>query len=281
MKITITDDFDLNKIAYSGQCFRVRQLGENTFRFITGEHIVTITNLDNGHHQNNPNHSLEVSCDSHEWQSIWHKYFDLTTDYSKIRALIPERDRFLRDASDLGSGIRILKQNKFEMLISFIISQRKSIPAIKKSVEALCDLYGRKIIAAESGETISTFPTPKSLSEASDSDLQKCGLGYRIPYVKQAAYRIATGDVNLDLLDSFSDEDLINTLKSFYGVGDKVANCIALFAYNRLDLAPVDTWIKKVINTKYNGVNPFPEYGEYAGVMQQYMFFAAQYLKIT
>lgn len=278
MKITIHDDFDLYKIAYSGQCFRVCQLGEDTFRFITGKHSVTIRQEGT---------SYDVSCSAREWDLIWHDYFDLDTDYRSIRAGIPDSDRFLKNASEIGKGIRILRQDKFEMLISFIISQRKSIPAIKKSVEEICLRYGKKIIEIapeELGESkdseISIFPSPARLSEASEADLAKCGLGYRVPYIVQAAKRVSSEEVNLESIDNLSDEELMEMLKSFYGVGDKVANCVALFSYHRTGLAPIDTWIKKVIESEYNGVNPFPCYGRYAGIMQQYMFYAAQHEKI-
>lgn len=289
MIINIEDDFDLKKIAHSGQCFRVRELDKDTFRFVTKEKYVTITNLDcnsNDGSVNMPslrdskqNHRLEISCSEAEWNNVWRDYFDLDTNYSSIRDMIPADDKYLQNAASLGCGIRILRQDPFEMLISFIISQRKSIPAIKKSVETLCKLYGSKSETYHD-EELYFFPTPSSMKNATRQELQGCGLGYRLPYITQAVDRVICGEIDLISLNSLSDEDLIDTLKSFYGVGDKVANCVALFAYHRLGLAPIDTWINKVIDTNYNGKNPFLQYGEYAGVMQQYMFYAAQYMKI-
>lgn len=261
MIITINDDFDLYKIAYSGQCFRVKELAPDTFSFVTKNSKVTMKSLGNN--------KYDVSCKEDEWNNIWHHYFDFDTCYEDIRKLIPEGDNFLMRSSEIGKGIRILNQDKFEMLISFIISQRKSIPAIKSSVEKLCALYG------EDG----FFPTPDALLNATNEELSSCGLGYRVPYIIDSVSRVAHKEVDLEELSSLSDEELFETLKSFKGVGDKVANCVALFAYHRVGRAPIDTWINKIIDTEYSGVNPFPSYGKYAGIMQQYMFYSAQHMK--
>ena len=223
---------------------------------MTGRHVVEITQNGN---------VLSVSCSRREWDRIWHPYFDLDTDYRKIRESIPKNDRFLRSAADLGAGIRILRQDKFEMLISFIISQRKSIPAIRTSIERLVLLYGHE----------GFFPTPSDMLAATEEELASCGLGYRVPYIRKAVERVAYRDVDLEALDELPDEELFEQLKSFAGVGDKVANCVALFAYHRTGRAPVDTWIARVISEQYGGINPFPRYKDVAGIMQQYMFYAA------
>ncbi len=256
MKITVDDDFDLDKIIGSGQCFRPKKISDKTYRFATCDHAVEIT--DEGSY-------LSVSCPKKEWDTIWHTYFDLDTDYRKIRESIPKGDSYLRKAAGYGAGIRILRQDKFEMLISFIISQRKSIPAIRTSVERIVDLYGHD----------GFFPKPSDMLRATDEELASCGLGYRVPYIRKAVERVARKDVDLEALDELPDEELFEELKSFAGVGDKVANCVALFAYHRCGRAPVDTWISRVINEHYHGVNPFPCYGEYAGIMQQYMFYSS------
>ncbi|MBO4903919.1 MAG: DNA glycosylase [Lachnospiraceae bacterium] len=264
MKITIADDFDLCKIAYSGQCFRVKELDKDTFRFVTKENTVEITDesYKGGRKKPDDETILSVSCAKKEWD-IWHDYFDLDTNYAGIRKSIPREDDFLRRAAESGAGIRILKQDLFEMLISFIISQRKSIPAIKTSIERLVSLYGQD----------GFFPTPEALKDATSEELASCGLGYRVPYIMSAVRRVYEHEVDLDALGALSDEELVNELKSFAGVGDKVANCVALFGYHRCGLAPIDTWIARVIKEQYCGTNPFPRYGNVAGIMQQYMFY--------
>ena len=277
MKITVNDDFDLYKIAYSGQCFRVKELDKDTFAFVTGNSRVTITDLDYSGSSfaednsavisNIPRH-LEISCSGDEWSDIWHNYFDLDTCYSNIRSAIPCEDSYLRKCARIGAGIRILKQDKFEMLISFIISQRKSIPAIKTSVERICKLYGQD----------GYFPTAGAMLNATDEELSGCGLGYRVSYIMDAVRRIALKEIDLNELDKLDDDALFESLKSFKGVGVKVANCVELFAYHRTARAPIDTWIKKVIDSQYDGVNPFESYGNVAGIMQQYIFYAAQHM---
>ncbi len=268
MKITIEDDFDLDKIIASGQCFRPRKIEEGVYRFVTGEHSVDIaydTFPASGEKNSDKEVTISTSCTKKEWDGVWHPYFDLDTNYRKIRKSIPKDDLFLKNAAKYGTGIRILRQDKFEMLISFIISQRKSIPAIRTSVERIVSLYGHD----------GFFPKPVDMLRASEEELTSCGLGYRLPYIRKAVERVALHDIDLEELDKLPDEELFEELKTFAGVGDKVANCVALFAYHRTGRAPVDTWIARVIAEQYGGVNPFPQYGSVAGIMQQYMFYYA------
>ncbi len=269
MKITIDDDFDLEKIIGSGQCFRPSRISDDTYRFITGSHVVEITDKSAGSRKSSHDaeevSDLEVSCSAKEWDRVWRPYFDLDTDYRQIRRSVPADDIFLQNAAEIGAGIRILRQDKFETLISFIISQRKSIPAIRTCIEKIVALYGRDGL----------FPKPSDMLDATEDELASCGLGYRISYIRSAVTAVASGEVDLESLDDLPDEELFEELKKFAGVGDKVANCVALFAYHRTGRAPVDTWIAKVIDEKYGGISPFPRYKNNAGIMQQYMFYAA------
>ena len=270
MKITINDDFNLDKIIDSGQCFRPRRIEKGVYRFVTCDHAVEIVDESllagrkTGKREEDPT-ELSVSCSESEWNDIWHPYFDLDMNYTRVRESIPKNDKYLQNAAKFGAGIRILRQDKFEMLISFIISQRKSIPAIRTSIERLVDLYGHD----------GFFPGPSDMLSATEEELASCGLGYRVPYIRKAVERVAHRDIDLEELDRLPDEELFEELKSFAGVGDKVANCVALFAYHRTGRAPVDTWIARVINEQYAGINPFPKYGNVAGIMQQYMFYSA------
>lgn len=265
MIITISDDFDLNKIALSGQCFRVKELENGYFRFITEEHVLYIKNIEEN--------KYEISCSLDLWERVWFPYFHLERNYEEIRSRIGVRDTYLQTASTEGRGIRILRQDPWEMIVTFIISQQKTIPSIKSCVEALCLAYGNKI--ATEYEEIYTFPTALQLSSATEEELRTYKLGYRAPYLVDAAFKISSGKINLSDLYLRSDEKVFETLKQISGVGDKVSNCICLFAYGRTRLAPVDTWIKKVIDQEYKGKNPFPRYKDAAGIMQQYIFYYA------
>ena len=271
MKITTDDDLDLGKIISSGQCFRPCMIEEGVYRFVTRRHVLELVDeTQRSGRKQRPGWDgvteLAASCTRKEWDSVWRSYFDLDTVYKDIRKSIPKDDRYLSCAAEYGAGIRILRQEKFEMLISFIISQRKSIPAIRTSIERLVSLYGHD----------GFFPEPEDMLNATEEELASCGIGYRIPYIRSAVEAVAHNEIDLDMLDRLPDEELFERLKSFHGVGDKVANCVALFAYHRCGRAPVDTWIARVIDEHYNGIDPFPQYGNVAGIMQQYMFFYAQ-----
>ena len=254
-------DFAIDEIAESGQCFRITQDGNGIWQIIALGRVLKLRHV--GGEQ------YELSCTEEEFDSVWREYFDLDTDYAVYReAALPE-DEYLRKAISLGSGIRILRQDPWEMLISFIISQRKSVPAIRTSVERLSERFGEG----------HTFPTPEALAKATPEELAACGLGYRVDYVREAARLVACGAIDLDALKGLDTDELISALMQLKGVGIKVASCVALFGYHRLDTMPVDVWMKRVIDTVYNGAMP-EEYRPYAGVLQQYMFNYARLNKV-
>lgn len=257
-------DFSAGLIASSGQCFRMKTLEDDeiytVYRVTAGQKYI-----DFAQYKQNNGFTLEFYCSMKEYERDWKNYFDAAFDVEKVRAQIPADDDFLKSAFEKYKGLRILRQNKLEMLITFIISQRKSIPAISSCVEQLCEKYGEEI---EDG--VFGFPAPDRLSSMTESDWESLGTGYRAPYLVCAS-RYAT-EHNLDELDQLTTPELIKELMTISGVGIKVASCVALFGYHRLDAAPVDVWIKRVIDNHYSGISPFPGYGENAGLFQQYMF---------
>lgn len=261
--ITIEDDFDLDKIAFCGQCFRAKRFDDGMFRFITGEKVLYIK-------RENDTEFL-ISCKIEEWEKIWHPFFDLSRNYKRLRTGKNYSGGFVEKAVDCGRGLRILRQDKWEMLITFIISQRKSIPAIAGAVEKLCRRYGSKLETEY--ETLYSFPDCKVLENASKEDLALCGMGYRTDYIMDAVRLVSKGEIDLEGLSGCGDEELFESLLKIKGVGKKVANCVLLFGYNRTARAPVDVWISRAIEEEFNGVNPFSEYGEDAGIIQQYIFF--------
>lgn len=267
--VKITDDFNLKNIVESGQCFRPREVRAGLYRFITKDHVLFIKRIGED--------TFDVSCDETEWQGIWKDYFDLDTNYAAIRrdiadfAEIKPYGEFLYEATKFGKGIRILRQDPFETLISFIISQRKNIPAIRKSVELICDSFG-KPIKTDYG-IVRTFPDYFRLSDASIMDLSSFALGYRSKYVRDAIDKVNDMTINLDDLKSLSDEGLLKTLQKINGVGIKVACCVALYAYHRTDVLPIDVWIQRAIKEDFGGEDVFRQFGYNAGILQQYIFF--------
>lgn len=297
MEILINDDFDLDKITNSGQAFRIKVFEDGRYRFVTENHILYIKKNNNAddRHYDIEMFSAESRVDSEkkadtiadsttssatavssleEWNTVWVPYFDLDRSYSSIRSLVPANDKYLKLTADYGIGLRILKQNPWEMLITFIISQRKNIPAIKESVEKICRTYGQTI--STPFEEFSLFPSADEMSAATLEELRKCSLGYRDTYILDAVDRVTSGKLALESLGTKDYDTIFNSLLEVRGVGAKVSNCICLFAYAQFSAAPVDTWIAKVIDKYYNGINPFPSYGDVAGIMQQYIFYYAQ-----
>lgn len=270
MHIFIKDHIDLYKIIHSGQCFRAVEIEKNLYRFITDSHVLYIS----------PIHGIkyDISCSRYQWNHVWKAYFDLSFNYSQLEESLQADNSYLSKAAEYSRGIRILRQDPWETLVTFIISQRKSIPAIQSSVEKLCRRCGKKI---ETGrETLFTFPSPKALSRLSPEDLKVCSLGYRAPYIHETAVIIQKRPHLLKDMASMDDNTLLANLMELPGVGIKVASCTALFGFHRTALAPVDVWIQRVIDRCYGGTNPFPGYGKTAGILQQYLFYYAQSTKM-
>ena len=257
-----TEDLDIVKIADSGQCFRLVQTGQDRFTLTALGRVLSVDALPDG---------ARMHCSEEEFSDLWQGYFDLETDYAPFRAAVPERDRFLFRAAQYGRGIRILRQDPWEMLITFIISQRKNIPSIQRSVELLSRKCGQELADGRFA-----FPAPERLAELTPEELAACSLGYRAGYVHAAAALVADGALNLSHLCTRRDCDLLQALTAVPGVGPKVANCVSLFGYHRLSGFPRDVWINRIIDAEYKGRFPLRRYAGFEGVIQQYIFYYAR-----
>ncbi|MDO5023104.1 MAG: DNA glycosylase [Eubacteriales bacterium] len=262
----IRPDVDILKTALSGQCFRMNKTEDGSFLAVATNKAVKITQQGD---------RISFFCDEAEFDDFWKPYFDLDSDYEEHHKKIPAEDSFLRAAMEYSYGIRILRQDIWETLISFIISQRKNIPAIKNSVEKLSRMFGEKI----KGQDSYSFPEPIKIANAKDEELVACSLGYRVPYVKKTAQLVESGAVNLEKLKTLSDEELMQALCTLPGVGKKVASCVMLFAYHRMEAFPRDVWILRMEDRHYNGSFKEAHYGDSAGLMQQYMFYFGKSLE--
>ncbi len=217
-----------------------------------------------------------VNCDYYAENQYWYYYFHLDYDYTNIVSTLRNgNDQFLKKAVEYGEGIRVLRQEPFEMLISYIISQRKNISAIKTCIEKMCKKYGarRTVRQGDKEKRYYTFPTAETLSRLTEEELDELGLGYRSAYVLQAARQVAYGKLVLDNLFKEDYTKVIATLKGLYGVGDKVANCVALFGLEHIEAFPIDVWIQRIIDNVYKGHFDVSKYTGYAGIVQQYMFY--------
>ena len=261
------DHFNIAQIAASGQCFRLRILRENTWSVIARDRFVRVRVLETNI---NGSQTCDFDCDEKDFADFWQYYFDLDTDYEKIDSLADPEDSYLREAISYGRGIRILRQDMWETIISFLISQRKSIPAITRCIERLCRAYGKKIDRVNYA-----FPEPEALFGITSEDLSEIGLGYRSRYVSATCRLISEELWNLNAAadPSLTDAQVVEHLCLLPGVGPKIANCVSLFGLHRLSAFPRDIWISRVEKEHYDGKFPEEKYPGYAGVMQQYMFF--------
>ncbi len=264
MVLEITDDFDLDRIADSGQCFRWERLADGSYRILHGELCLYM--------ERRGETAYSLSCGEAEFESVWRGYFDLAEDYSAIRGRIdPARDPFLQTAAEQEKGIRILRQGAWEMLITFIISQNRNIPAIRRSVELLCEMSGEEKTDCR-GRPYHAFPTADAVAALSEAQLRDCRLGYRCRFVHEAAAAVAGGKLDPDRLRDLPGEEACRTLMELSGVGIKVASCISLFGLHDLDAFPRDVWIKRILENEYPEGYPLERYAPYNGVYQQYMF---------
>lgn len=244
---------NLDQIADSGQCFRWKKTDENTYMIPACQKVLTISVKGD---------EFELSCDEEEWENIWKKYFDLDTDYDNIANLIlSSDDEYLKKAYEYGEGIRILRQDIWEMIITFLISQNNNIPRIRNSVAAICE-------RANTGH----FPMPGEIDPQEFYD-KRLGLGYRSEYLeKMYTYGSEHPDF-VEMLQKMDYDTAFNFLKSFKGIGSKVANCICLFGLHHVDAFPVDTHIKQILEKNYPDGFDFERYKGVAGIVQQYMFY--------
>ena len=264
-------NFDIKQIFECGQAFRFDPSPNGGYEGVAFGQYLHVTQSDEG---------VLIHAPKSEYDAIWRAYFDVDRDYQKIIDALSRDDDIMRAASAFGSGIRVLNQDTFECLISFIISQSNNIPRIKGIIERLCENFGEKIFAPD-GRAFYTFPTLERLSEASTDDLGVIRAGFRAKYIMDALDKINAGDVDLSSLKTKDALEGREELKKINGVGDKVANCVLLFGAGKVDAFPVDTWIKKAILKFYGGRNFDPAmFAPYCGLAQQYLFYYARENKI-
>lgn len=255
--------FDIEQIHRSGQCFRMEELGEGRFAVVAADKYLEICRREQ---------IWEFYCSQEDMESFWKTYFDLEIDYGNFIKLIDEKDRYLTEAARLGQGIRILRQDLWEMIVSFLISQQNNIPRIRRCISNICERYGERRKSG-SGRIYYTFPSPEALAAAGEEELRDCNLGYRSRYVKKTAEMVLEGQVSLEKVGKMDYACAREELQKLYGVGEKVADCICLFALHHMDAFPVDTHIRQAMNKHYPLGFPFERYKNCNGVMQQYIFY--------
>lgn len=260
--------FNISDTLSCGQVFRYKSFGKGYLVF----------SLDKCAYCYQTENETIIECKAED-KDYFYSYFDLGRDYSLIYDFAKNSNyQIVQDASSLGKGIRILNQEKEETLFSFIISQNNNIPRIKGILEKLCASLGE--LKYFKDEPYYAFPTAYKMAESSLDFFYSIGLGYRAPYIKKLAEDLKKG-LNLNNFNALTTPYLKKSLTTIYGVGPKVADCVAFFGYHRSDSFPVDTWIEKVyrenFDGKLNGTEKISkwfvdDFKEYAGYIQQYLF---------
>lgn len=275
--INKNNDFVMKDIFECGQCFRWNENKDGSYTGV----------IKNG--------VLNVNCDSSKIYfkgildeniaSVTTQYFDLNRDYSSIKKELSAIDNHMANSIKYGAGIRILNQDLWETIISFIISANNNIPRIKGIIEKLSKKYGKKI--EFEGETFHSFPTVQELKDVKVEDFRALGLGFRDIRLYETTQMVLNNQIDLNRLKSLSTRDAREELLNLSGVGPKVADCILLFSdLKRFDIFPIDVWVRRVMNDLYinnpdenkvskKAINQiaFKKFGNLAGIAQQYLFY--------
>ena len=261
-------DFDLAKTFECGQCFRWNVVDRSE----KSDDNLTYIGIAHGHaiKLRQSGNTIFMSCNTEDFESIWRSYFDLDRDYSRIRNHLCIDD-YMQKATGFGKGIRLLRQDKWETLCSFIISQNNNIPRIKTIINTLCQSFGDSI--SFEGNEYQTFPSAARLVSIDASDLAPLRCGYRAEYIIKAAKAVAGNEIDLEELANSTPDRARASLKKLHGVGDKVADCVMLFGLHMLDAFPVDVWMKRAV-AKHYGPDFDPKiFNPYSGIAQQYIFY--------
>jgi N-glycosylase/DNA lyase len=292
-------NFNIKQILECGQCFRWDKINDCNYIIVAYGKVIEVIQKDD--------EVTIYNTNEEDFNNIWLNYFDLERSYDDIKDVLA-KDEILRKSVEFGYGIRILNQDPFEMLISFIISARNSIPSIKKTVKKICEKWGEKI--EYKGNEYYTFPTPKAIKEATLEEIQETGASFRSKYIVDTIRKVNEAlvikedmklnptkyeerpeilDFDLEYIKSLNDDECHIALQKFMGVGAKVADCIMLFSMAKHSSFPVDVWVKRAMihfyvapDVSLNKMRVFArdKFGALSGMAQQYLFYYARENKI-
>lgn len=275
------NDFLPKHIFECGQCFRWNMEKDGSYTGVAFGKILNVSMEDNK--------VILKNTTVEDVENIWIPYFDLDTDYSKIKKQLCEFDDYFKEATKFGYGIRILDQDFHEIVISFIISARNAIPMIKRSVEILSKNLG-EYIGNYNGKDYYSFPSIESLANCDLSVILDAKVAFRAKYIQDTAKMILENDIQKKDFVGLDLEQTSQKLQEFKGVGAKVADCIALFGLKKYDAFPVDVWVKRVMeefylkeqNLSLNKMRQFSlnKFGSLGGYAQQYLFYYAREMGI-
>lgn len=291
-------NFNIEGILECGQCFRFEKIENLKYKIVAYGKVLYITQTED---------SVEFTpCNKEDFENIWYDYFDLDTDYNNIIEEISKNDPIMKSATEYADGIRLLNQEPYECLLSFIISQNNNIPRIKKIIKAMAETYGKSLgsyinavnqgwggMAETYGKSLGdeyAFPRLEEIENATVEDLMELRMGFRAKYIFDCISKLKNGEVDLSKANTLNTDDLRKELISIKGVGQKVADCVLLFSLKRRETFPTDVWIKRVMEHLYfndeekdiKEIHAYAQekWGKYCGYAQQYLFYYARSLKI-
>lgn len=266
-------DFSLAQTLECGQCFRFSKLQDNKYIIIAKNKLLEIEQTDS--------ELILYNTSLHDFNHIWKDYFDLNTDYQEIKDYLIIKDTIMESVINNGAGIRILGQEFYEALISFIISQNKQIPQIKQVIENLCSKYGA-FIQQINGINYYAFPNIAKLKTLSEEEFRECKAGFRAKYLVDACANLSSGSLKEEDLLKLASSEILVKLCTIKGVGVKVSNCVLLYGLKRKEAFPIDVWIKRIMEslyfkeeTKLEIIQTYAKekFGNYGGYAQQYLFY--------
>lgn len=265
------DFFDIFQTFDCGQTFRFEKVSEDTVEGVAHGRLLRLTQTGD---------TVRINCTVEEFEVVWKHYLTLDRDYGKINSFFTEgNDRVLKEAALYGKGIRILRQDPWEALCSFIISQNNNIPRIKKIINSLSEKFGEPF--EFEGKTYYSFPTANALAKAGQDEIFALKTGFRAKYIVNAAEKVVSGEIDLERIASLPTSDALTSLLKVKGVGPKVASCALLFGFDKTDAFPIDVWVKKVFAKYYPDGFDVVSFGENAGIAQQYLFYYERWQNIS
>lgn len=269
IKIKIEKPFKLNDTVTCGQIFRFFLMEDGSFDIVLKDRVINV--------RQDGDVLFASSNDEENLEKVVRNYFDLDNDYSVMNSFLIKQDAKLTDAVLFSNGLTMIRQDPFETVMEYIISANNGVPQIASALNNIAVKYGKKVTF--NNKEYYLFPDYKDLKDVSEEDYRLCKVGFRDKYLKQMVDKLNNGDIKLDEFYLLDTTDALNKLMENNGIGPKVASCILLFAYQKYDVFPIDTWVKKVMKKDYNiegekNIREFASktYGKYSGIAIQYLF---------
>ena len=269
IKIELKNNFNLDSTVTCGQIFRYYKLEDNSYDIILKDRVINVYKKDN--------YLIASSNNEDDLEIVVKNYFDLDNDYENINKYLLEKDSLLKDAIMFSCGLMMIRQDPFETLIEYIISANNGVPNITSALNNIATKYGKKVLFNKKEYYL--FPSYKDLKDVTKEDFRECKVGFRDKYLESIIYKLNNNILNLDDFNKLDSNEAMDKLMENNGIGPKVASCILLFAYQRYDVFPVDTWVKKIMESNYNiigekNIREFASktYGKYSALAIQYLF---------